>query len=201
MNGAEDAIRVRRERHFQGLFSNRFPVIGLTGRRDKAVEESFRSACEEQHGSRSQASRLQTYDAFRTNVRASNPRRVDFLPSRKRGPRITVGQKDEWTVVLAASSEPTRGENNLISRTKIECSPSMPGPGSLKFSLQALHEPTLMEKSARKTLDNSGTDTKLEISSTIPFPGSNSRSPPYHRTYNGCCCSCIRSKRKRLGTQ
>ena len=36
-------------------------------------------------------------------------------------------------------------------------------------------------KSGRETLDNNGTDTKLEICNTVPFPGSNYRPPPYRR--------------------
>ena len=141
------------------------------------MDESSPSACGEQYGSRSQALRLQKYDAFRTNVRTSSPLRVGLLPSRKGEPRITVGQKDGWTAVLAASSEPTRGENDLISRTNFECSPDMPGPGSLKCSTQALHEPTLREKSGRETLGNNGNDTKREICNTVIFPGATAGSP------------------------
>ena len=120
MNEVErDVIRVRQKRHVQGSFSICFPVIGQTERRDEATQELSPSVCEEHQGSRSQAFRLQIYDAFRPNNRTSNPRRVGFLSSRKGGLRITVGQKDGRTTVFAASSEPTRGEKDLISRTKV----------------------------------------------------------------------------------
>ena len=122
MIGAEkDAIRVRRERKFESLFSNRFSISGQTGRRDEIREELSPSTCEEQHGSRSQALRLNKYEAFKTSVRSSSPRRVDRLPSRKRGPRITERQEGGWSAVFAASSELTQGEDGLISRTNFEC--------------------------------------------------------------------------------
>ena len=160
------------------------------------MEESSPSVCEEQHGSQSQALRLQKYDAFRTNVRTSSPRRVDFLPSRKEGPRISVGQKDGWTAVLAASSEPTRSVNDLISRTNFECSPGMPGLVSLKCSTQALHEPTLREKSSREIIDNDGTDTKQEIRNTVPFPGSKLQAPLYRRiaTMGAVAAVCVQKR-------
>ena len=40
----------------------------------------------------------------------------------------------------------------------------------------------MKEKSGRETLDNDGTDTKRERCNTVPFPGNNCRSLPYHRT-------------------
>ena len=108
-----------REGHIQSSFSTCFPAIGQTGRRDETMKESSPSPCEEQQGSRLRAFCLQTYESLRPNVRSSSPRRVDLLPSRKRGPRITVGQKDGRPAVFAALSEPARGEIDLISRTKL----------------------------------------------------------------------------------
>ena len=130
MNGAErDAIRVKQKSQFQSLFSDRFPVSGQTERRDEAREGLTPVPCEEQQGPRSQA-RLQKDDAFRISVGTSSPRRVDRLPSRKGGPRITEKQEDGWTTVFAASPERTQGKNDLINRTNFECSPGIPVPGS-----------------------------------------------------------------------
>ena len=103
---------------------------------------------------------------------------------------------DGRTTVFAASSEPTRGEKDLISWTNFERLLGMPGLGSSKCSTQALHEPTLMEKSSREILDINGTDTKREICNTIPFPGSNYRSPPYRKiaTMGAAAAVCVQKR-------
>ena len=88
-----DAIRVRRKSQFQSLFTDRFPVSGQTERRNETIEKLTPVTCEEQQGPLSQA-RLQKDDAFSTNVGTSNLRKVDRLPSREGGPRITERQKD-----------------------------------------------------------------------------------------------------------
>ena len=94
IDGAErDATRVRRRSHFQSLFSDRFPVSGQTERRDETKEKLTPVTREEQQGPLSQA-RLQKDDAFSTNVGTSSLHRVDRLPSREEGPRITERQKD-----------------------------------------------------------------------------------------------------------
>ena len=170
-----NAIRVRRRSQFQSLFSDRFPVIGHTGRRDETKEKPTPVACEEQRGPLSQA-RLQKEDAFSTNVETSSLRRVDHLPSREGRPWITERQKDGWTPVLTASTEPTQGENDLINRTNFESSLSSPVPGSLKCFPQALRASTLRKKGERGTPHNEGTGTEPKKTYTIPFPGSNYRS-------------------------
>ena len=180
MNGAEsDAVRVRRKSQFQSLFSDRFPVSGHTERRDETSEGLTHAPCEEQQGPRSQA-RLKKDDAFSTNVGISSLHRVDRLPNREGGPRITEKQKDGWTTVFAASPERTQGRNDLINRTNFECSPGIPVPGSLKCSPQALPATILREKGERETPHNEGTGTEPKKSNTIPLPGSNYRSSPYH---------------------
>ena len=176
INGVErDAIRVRRRSQFQSLFSECFPVSGYTERRDETREGLTPVTCEEQQGPLSQA-RLQKDDPFRTNVGTSSLRRVDRLPSREGGPRITERQKDGRTIVFAASPERTQGKNDLINRTNFECSPGIPVPGSLKCSTQALRATTLREKGEREAPHNEGTGTEPKKSNTIPFPGCNSRS-------------------------
>ena len=178
MNGVErDAIRVRRRSQFQSLFSDSFLVSGQTKRRDEAREKLTPVTCEEQQGPLLQA-RLQKDDAFRTNIRTSSLRRVDRLPTREGGPRITERQKDGWTTVFAASPERTQGKNDLINRTNFECSPGIPVSGSFKCSTQALRATTLREKGERKTPHNEGTGTEPKKSNTIPFPRSNYRSSP-----------------------
>ena len=182
MNGVErDAIRVRRRSQFQSLFSECFPVSGYTERRDETREGLTPVTCEEQQGPLSQA-RLQKDDPFRTNVGTSSLRRVDRLPSREGGPRITERQKDGRTTVSAASPERTQGKNDLINQTNFECSPGIPVPGSLKCSTQALRATTLREKGEREAPHNEGTGTEPKKSNTIPFPGCNSRSSPYRGT-------------------
>ena len=163
------------------MFSDRFPVSGQTERRDETKEKVTPVACEEQQEPLSQA-RLQKDDAFSTNVGTSSPHRVDRLPSREGGPRITERHKDGWTTVFAASPERTQGKNDLINRTNFECPPGSPVPGSLECSTQALRATTLREKCERETPHNEGTGTEPKKSNTVSFPGSNYRSSLYRGT-------------------
>ena len=160
------------------------------------MKESSPSACEKQQGSRSQAFCLQTYELLRPNVRTSSQRRANLLPSRKGGPRITVGRKDGRTAVFAASSEPTRGKKDLISRTNFERSSGMPGPGSLKCLTQALHAPASGKEYDRETHNNSGTDTKIEICDTVPFPGNSCGSFPSSKvaTTDAATAVCVQKR-------
>ena len=192
MDGAErDAIRVRRKRQFQSSFSDRFPVSGQTERRNEIIEKLTPVKCEERQGPLSQA-RLQKDDAFSTNVGTSSLRRVDRLPSREGGPRITERQKDRWTTVFAASPERTQGKKDLINRTNVKCSPGSPVPSSLKCSTQALRAATLREKPERETPHNEGTGTELKQSNTISFPGSNYRSNLYRGTATTGAAAAVR---------
>ena len=178
IDGAErDAILVRRKSQFQSLFSDRFPANGQTERRDETLEKLTPVTCEQQQGPRSQA-RLQTYDAFSTNVGTFSLRRVDRLPSREGGPRIAERQKDGWTTVFAASPERTQGKNDLINRTNFESSPGSPVPGSLKCSTQALRATTLREKGERETPHNEGTVPNQKKVTRFPSEEATT-GPPY----------------------
>ena len=102
IDGAErDAIRVRQRSQFQSLVSDRFPVTGHTGGLD---ETTTPVVCEEHRGPLSQARLEKNDDTFSTNVGTSGPRRVDRLPSREGGSRITERKKDGGDTVLAVSS-------------------------------------------------------------------------------------------------
>ena len=127
-------------------------------------------ACEEQRGPLSQAHLQKNDDTFSANVGTSGLRRVDRLPSWKRGPQITERQKDGGAAVLAVSSEHTQGKDDLINRKNLERFSGSPVPYDLKCFTQAMRESTLMEKGERGTPHNEGTGTKPKENLHDPVP-------------------------------
>ena len=138
-------------------------------------------ACEEQLGPLSQPYLQKKDDTFSTNVRTFSSRRVDLLPSREGGSRITERQKNRRAAIFAVSSKHIQGKDDLINRKNLESSSGSPVPDDLKRSTRALQKTTSREKGVRETPDIKGTGTKAKID-TFPFPGNNCRSFLYRDT-------------------